>query len=405
MLMTGIFRPLVSQLETNNWGQCEDEQKKEFLSSFEKFNKELGDAITSINEKKKLERVQENYLQMAQNYIGIAKDKSTDGEYQQMITHFKQILGKWNDTIEERIKDNNVSRNMTNSDVGPRSEIEFWRIRMQKLICLSEEMRSFECTTVYNAINNSDAKSAESSMNAAGSAFLLTSRWKTNEMHVTESLNEAKDNVKYLTTLERFIEPLYDGTPETIKDTIPALMNSIKMIHTIARYYNTNDRMTELFKKITNQMIENCKKAILMGKESQEKLWEIPPEKLIPVLKTCIDLNHVYQKQYEITKEKLQNVPQGKQFEFSKNIIFGNFDLFGRRIHKLQELFSTIQQFQTLGMHNLENMDAIIKEFNAKVEGFKKQIQQNPQNNLLEFNSNYFDRDYVQFNVDVSLIE
>lgn len=56
-------------------------------------------------------------------------------------------------------------------------------------------------------------------------------------------------------------------------------------------------------------------------------------------------------------------------------------------------------------MHNLENMDAIIKEFNAKVEGFKKQIQQNPQNNLLEFNSNYFDRDYVQFNVDVSLIE
>ena len=65
MLMTGIFRPLVSQLETNNWGQCEDEQKKEFLSSFEKFNKELGDAITSINEKKKLERVQENYLQMA----------------------------------------------------------------------------------------------------------------------------------------------------------------------------------------------------------------------------------------------------------------------------------------------------------------------------------------------------
>ena len=28
-------------------------------------------------------------------------------------------------------------------------------------------------------------------------------------------------------------------------------MNSIKMIHTIARYYNTNDRMTGLFVKIT----------------------------------------------------------------------------------------------------------------------------------------------------------
>ena len=163
-------------------------------------------------------------------------------------------------------------------------------------------MRSSECTTVYNVINNSDAKSTENSMNPAGSAFILTGRWKNNEMKVTEALNEAKDNVKYLTTLEKFIEPLYEGTPETIKDTLPALMNSIKMIHTIARYYNTNDRMTDLFKKITNQMIENCRKAITAGQESEDKLWDIPPDKLIPVLRQCIDLNHAYQKQYEDTK-------------------------------------------------------------------------------------------------------
>lgn len=36
-------------------------------------------------------------------------------------------------------------------------------------------------------------------------------------------------------------------------------MNSIKMIHTIARYYNTNERMTGLFIRITNQMISNCR--------------------------------------------------------------------------------------------------------------------------------------------------
>ncbi len=55
-------------------------------------------------------------------------------------------------------------------------------------------------------------------------------------MNVTEAANEAKDNVKFLYTLERFIEPLYSGTATTIIDTLPALMNSIKMIHTIARY-------------------------------------------------------------------------------------------------------------------------------------------------------------------------
>jgi dynein heavy chain len=78
--------------------------------------------------------------------------------------------------------------------------------------------------------------------------------------------------VKYLQTLERFIEPLYNGTPETIKEVLPALMNSIKMIHTIARYYNTNERMTGLFVKITTEMITRCRWYILNFKKMGQKV-------------------------------------------------------------------------------------------------------------------------------------
>eukprot|EP00964_Phaeocystis_antarctica_P012038 scaffold6638_cov76-Phaeocystis_antarctica.AAC.14 len=36
-------------------------------------------------------------------------------------------------------------------------------------------------------------------------------------------------------------------------DCLPGLLNNIKMMLTIARYYNTTERMTNLFRKITNQ--------------------------------------------------------------------------------------------------------------------------------------------------------
>ncbi len=42
-------------------------------------------------------------------------------------------------------------------------------------------------------------------------------------------------------------------------DSIPGLMNAIRMINSYSRYYNTSDRMTALFVKVTNQMINACR--------------------------------------------------------------------------------------------------------------------------------------------------
>lgn len=127
------------------------------------------------------------------------------------------------------------------------------------------------------------------------------------ELTLTDKLNEAKDNFKYLSTLEKFIDPLYHGTPEQIMETLPALMNTIKMIHTIARFYNTADKMTSLFMKITNQMITNCKNRITGGKKVED-IWNRDPVELIKVLESCIRLNKHYKDCYKETKDKVADM-------------------------------------------------------------------------------------------------
>ena len=68
---------------------------------------------------------------------------------------------------------------------------------------------------------------------------------------VTDAANEARDNIKYLATLEHSLEPLYTGSPAEMAETLPSLLGSIRMMHTIARFYSQPARMTAFLQKVS----------------------------------------------------------------------------------------------------------------------------------------------------------
>jgi len=366
-----------------DWGKADARHLDEFVTGVKKFVVDMQENLKSLV----------GGLQLVKPGQKIeAVDVRPTPE---LVQQFEELLSQWCDQIEAYL-DEKTDQDNSDDDAGPMAELEWWRRRMQRLTSITEQLKNKECKTVISVLS-SWTKSHQDAGAGRQRLFILLRRWKQIDIGITEAANEAKDNVKYLFTLEKFLEPLYSGNANTIVDTLPAMMNSIKMIHTIARYYNTRDRMTSLFVKITNQMIRNCRKFLCPRGKS---LWEMDAEQLVDDLESCLKLNEAYQEHYRLTKDKLLTIPNNKQFDFDENAIFGRFDLFSRRITKLIDMFSTIQQFQSLAVHKMEGMEKLLDSFVILTKEFRLKGH-----DLLDFRDSSFDRDYVEFNVRITELE
>lgn len=275
---------------------------------------------------------------------------------------------------------------------------DFWCFYI-RLTSITEQLKGKAVKAVISALSASSRFSENDGYVDFQRVTNLLGQWREIDVQITEAANEAKDNVKYLTTIERFFEPLYGNDPGAIIDTLPALINGIKMIHTIARYYGTTERVTRLFMKISNQMIVTCKLSI-NGRDPPDRIWDKDLPTLLETVEKCLQLNEQYQELYRQTKEKLLLTPKGRQFDFSETQIFGKFDLFCRRLIKLMDMFSTMQQFKSLQEQRFEGLEDLMIRFNEAVKMFRSKGH-----DLLDFQVNKFDRDYVDFNVKMNELE
>ncbi|MEW5318622.1 MAG: hypothetical protein WDW38_009830 [Sanguina aurantia] len=265
---------------------------------------------------------------------------------------------------------------------GPDTELEYWRSRMSNLNSVTEQLKAKEARLVLGVCGHAKSR---------GSA-----RWKALDIQVTDAANEAKDNVKYLATLEKSLEPMYQGSVSDITDTLPALISNIRMMYTIARYYSTPEHMTRLFTKITNQIILKCKDQITY----EGKLWDQDKPKLVANMRMAVQLNAVYKEHYELAKTMLRQA-KAKPFDFDETSIFLKFDLFTKRLNKLIDMFTTIHQFSTLEQHtHIEGLEQMIKSLNNIIDDVKRKPY-----DLLDFARNQFDRDFLEFNVNIHDLE
>nr|XP_035941036.1 dynein heavy chain 5, axonemal-like [Halichoerus grypus] len=281
----------------------------------------------------------------------------------------------WIRQTEQVLAENNQLRKEAD-DLGPRAELEHWKKRLSKFNYLLDQLKSPDVTTALAVLA------------AARSKLLKT--WREMDIRVTDAANEAKDNVKYLYTLEKCCDPLYSSDPISMIDAIPTLINAIKMIYSISQYYNTSEKITSLFVKVTNQMISACKAYITNN--GTASIWSQPQDVVVEKILSAIKLKQEYQHCFHKVKQKLKQDPSEKQFEFSEMYIFGKFETFHRRLAKIIDIFTTFQTYSVLQDSKIEGLEDMVTKYQSMVATIKKK-----EYNFLDQRKMDFDQDYEEF--------
>ncbi|XP_019735638.1 dynein heavy chain 5, axonemal [Hippocampus comes] len=382
-LLSEVFIPTLTKMN-HGWGELSSPQaqavKQDFISSLENFVTVLAGAQESLQEKvtlKECDTFDIRVLKGPSDYMAAANNTET-------IEKIEGCMKVWIKQIEQVLAESDQLRKEA-EDLGPRAELDHWKKRMSRFNYLLDQLKSPAVKAVLGVLLMAKSK--------------IIKLWRELDARITESANEAKDNVKYLYSLEKFCDPLYNSDPVSMVDAIPGLINSIRMIHRISRYYNTSEKITSLFVKVTNQMITACKAHITNNGENS--IWDQPQQIVEEKIRAAIRLNEEYQQCFHKTKAKLEQTPTERQFDFSEMYIFGKFDTFQRRLNKILEMLATISTYSALQNAKIEGLEMVATRFQtteiqAKWEAIMLKMK-TKHYSFLDQRRTDFDVDYEEF--------
>ncbi|KAI9188096.1 hypothetical protein H9P43_002487 [Blastocladiella emersonii ATCC 22665] len=209
---------------------------------------------------------------------------------------------------------------------GPVAEVEFWRERHFSLSALYEKLNSPQVAAILTAISE------------AQTPVYHTIEFHLGELHKFHS--EAKDNVKFLSTLERHFKNIVTGSLGAVQDGLPSLMNAVRMVWIISRHYNKDERMVPLMARIAWELAN--KVATIVNVKS---VLRLPPAEAKTRISDGKNLLEAWSRNYFETREKIEQSGRDQRWEFDRKKLFEQTNYMAARCGDLFEIAEVLEQF------------------------------------------------------------
>ncbi|NWX71082.1 DYH10 protein, partial [Alca torda] len=210
---------------------------------------------------------------------------------------------------------------------GPLAEVNLWRERNDTLSALAEQTKLPEVQKVLAILQE-----AESEHTGDLQIVLRDLR----KRHV-----EALDNVKFLSTLERHLKNLTYGTGfHVVLDTIPSLMNALRMVWVISRHYNKDERMVPLMERIAWEISKRVYKVVdlhMLFKEDRPAA-----KKKIAEAKSTLEQ---WKKCYFAVRAQIETSGREQHWEFDRKRLFEKTDYMASICQDLYDILQITEEF------------------------------------------------------------
>ncbi|XP_030837708.1 dynein heavy chain 2, axonemal [Strongylocentrotus purpuratus] len=300
-IMHSIFAPLF--FDNTTWP---DSIKNDFSAQLHRFMASLTDTHYKIQG--------HTVLYIPKEGMNIPPEKAAKDK--ELVQRLETAMVHWTRQIKEVLASQDAIE--TSENAGPLEEIQFWRSRCQDLSGISEQLQKDGVLRVQAILEQ--AKSS------------YVSPFKKLSKLIQDGSAQAQSNLKFLSTLSEKCEELNKAKPADIPNMLPGIINRVRMIWVNSDHYKSRERLTGLFRKISNEIIKRCCKDI-----SLDRLFDGCVKSSMNSLHESIECCKQWKEQYAWIRQ-MHHRFSSDSWVLDQSSIFAQVDAFVQRCKDLLEV-------------------------------------------------------------------
>ena len=224
-------------------------------------------------------------------------------------------------------------------------------------------------------------------------------------LEFTKAHAQAKDYVKFLSTLERQLKNISKGDLNVIEETITSLLNGLKLVWTISRHINNNDeKMKELIMSLTNEICDKVK-----AKISLKTIFEMIPENAIDLIEIGNKVLERWEQQYTVTRNEIELEGSGvRRWDYNNAQLFSRPRYMRSILNEIKDACTIRKEFVTLlgpDLKAITGSGEAIDKVSIKVNQHIDKLKEFPIDVFVEEHKGTWDGQFKQFLNNISAVE